>query len=108
MDTQETTGLTLMASDEAMMELKEALTSPRVEALLLDRELLAKALGDISTDTIDRWDAAAVLPPPVSLAGRRKLWSKAEVAAWIVAGCPDRETWAALMKSNNTQVVARR
>ena len=32
-------------------------------------------------------------PAPVRL-GRRVLWNRAELEAWIIAGCPVRERWS--------------
>lgn len=98
--TASTPGLNSTLSElvACMGDLKAALTTPRLEPLLLDREQLAEALGGISTDTLDRLAAAGKLPPPVSL-GRRKLWSKAEIAAWIAAGTPDCARWMAMKRT---------
>ena len=39
--------------------------------------------------------AAGKIPPSVKL-GRKRLWRRTEVVAWIDAGCPDARTWAAM------------
>ncbi len=38
-------------------------------------------------------------PEPLVFGGRLKRFSKAEVQAWIEAGCPDRRVWARLRKA---------
>ncbi|HZZ76909.1 MAG TPA: helix-turn-helix domain-containing protein [Gemmataceae bacterium] len=42
--------------------------------------------------------AAGKVPPSVKL-GRKRLWRRAEIEAWINAGCPDASTWAAMQAS---------
>ena len=39
--------------------------------------------------------AADKVPPSVKL-GRAVRWRRAEIEAWIAAGCPDGPTWAAM------------
>lgn len=52
------------------------------------------ALWGISRSTLGRMIAAQVLPAPIELPpdGVRK-WRKAELDAWVSAGCPDRTLW---------------
>jgi predicted DNA-binding transcriptional regulator AlpA len=45
--------------------------------------------------TVRTWDAAGKLPAPVRIGGR-VVWRVSEIGAWLAAGAPDRETWAAL------------
>ena len=40
-------------------------------------------------------------PPPVKI-GCRTLWPVDELRAWLLAGCPDAETWRA-MKTTKTE-----
>jgi predicted DNA-binding transcriptional regulator AlpA len=70
---------------------------PFVAPLLYDRDGLAAALA-VSTKTIDRMNAAGKLPRPVRVGvGDRALrWRVAEIASWVEADMPDRETWEAV------------
>jgi hypothetical protein len=45
-----------------------------------------------SLRTIRTLDAAGKIPRGVRI-GAGKMWSVAEITAWIEAGCPDREDW---------------
>ena len=42
------------------------------------------------------WDAAGKLPAPIRIGGR-VVWRVAEIRAWLAAGAPDREAWAAMV-----------
>ena len=53
------------------------------------------ALLSRSIASLERDQAAGRLPPPVRIGGSR-LWRRAEIEAWVKAGCPDAATWAAL------------
>jgi excisionase family DNA binding protein len=55
----------------------------------------AAALTGVSRATWHRLRAAGKLPPSVRL-GRKVLWRRDEVVAWIDAGCPDAATWHAM------------
>jgi excisionase family DNA binding protein len=55
----------------------------------------AAALAGVSRAHWQRLRAAGKLPPAVRL-GRKVLWRRAEVIAWIDAGCPDGKVWAAM------------
>jgi len=61
--------------------------------LIGDRD--AAALAGVSRASWQRLRAAGKLPPCVRL-GRKVLWRRAEIVAWIDAGCPDARTWAAM------------
>lgn len=50
--------------------------------------------------TIRTMDSAGKLPMPLRVGGR-VLWRVAEIRAWLAAGAPDRETWAALRAARN-------
>ena len=39
-------------------------------------------------------DRAGLTPPAIRI-GRSVYWRPEELAAWVEAGCPDRETWIA-------------
>lgn len=64
-----------------------------VEPVLLRPAHAAAALG-VSTRTLRRLCAAGRVPAPVRL-GSRIVWSADELRAWVAAGCPSRERWAA-------------
>jgi predicted DNA-binding transcriptional regulator AlpA len=62
---------------------------------LLIPDAVAAALAGVSRAHWHRLRAAGKLPPPVRL-GRRVLWRRLEIEAWIAASCPDSRTWAAM------------
>lgn len=69
-----------MASAEPVAPLAARLTFNAAE--------LAAALG-VDERTVWRKAASDELPPSVRV-GRRRLWSKTAVDAWLAAGCPAR------------------
>lgn len=69
--------------------------SNEIPVPLLIPDIVAAALAGVSRAHWQRLRAAGKLPPSVRL-GRKVLWRRAEVAAWIDAGCPDSRTWAAM------------
>ena len=58
----------------------------------------AAALAGVSRATWQRLRSAGKLPPAIRL-GRKVLWRREEIIAWIAAGCPDGRTWAAMQAS---------
>ena len=64
-------------------------------APLLIPDRAAAALAGVSRAHWHRLRVAGKLPPAVRL-GRKVLWRRAEVVAWIESGCPDSRTWAAM------------
>lgn len=54
----------------------------------------ARMLG-VSRSAWDRLVASGKTPAPVRL-GQLPVWSIDELRAWIVAGAPDRQAWAAI------------
>ena len=62
---------------------------------------LAKLLG-ISRSLACKLDASGRLPRGIYL-GRRKVWSVAEIEAWLAAGAPTREVWEAQKASRDQQ-----
>jgi len=62
---------------------------------LLIPDTAAAALAGVSRAHWHRLRAAGRLPPPVRL-GRKVLWRRLEIVAWIDAGCPDSRTWGAI------------
>lgn len=62
-----------------------------IEPMLLPVQAAAMLLG-MSAKALRRADQAGKVPAPVRV-GRNVRWRKAELVAWVNAGCPDRETW---------------
>lgn len=55
----------------------------------------AGAIFGLSERGWRRLDVTGEIPRPKKL-GRSVRWQLSELAAWIEAGCPDRETWEAM------------
>jgi predicted DNA-binding transcriptional regulator AlpA len=62
---------------------------------LLIPDTAAAALAGVSRAHWHRLRSAGKLPPSVRL-GRKVLWRRLEIEAWIAAGCPDARTWATM------------
>lgn len=57
--------------------------------------LSAKTLGQmlsLSKRQIFRLNSCGKIPKPIKIGGSVR-WISDEIAAWIMASCPDRETW---------------
>ena len=67
----------------------------RLSPLVVDSRRLTKLLS-CGLRTVRTWDAAGKLPAPIRLGGR-VVWRVSEIRAWLKAGAPDRETWAAIV-----------
>jgi predicted DNA-binding transcriptional regulator AlpA len=61
---------------------------------VVDARGLARLLSS-GLRTVRTWDAAGKLPAPLRIGGR-VVWRVGEVRAWLAAGAPDRQTWAAM------------
>jgi predicted DNA-binding transcriptional regulator AlpA len=72
------------------VETKRAIESP-----LLVPDIEAARMAGVSRATWHRLRAGGKLPATVKL-GRAVRWRRAEIVAWIEAGCPDSRTWAAI------------
>ena len=69
----------------------------RLSPLVVDARRLARLLC-AGIRTVRTWDAAGKLPAP-SRSGGRVVWvlgGEWGIRAWLAAGAPDRETWAAI------------
>ena len=75
-----------------------------VEPLLIP-DTAAAALAGVSRSHWQRLRVSGKLPPSVRL-GRKVLWRRAEVAAWIDAGCPDARTWEAMQATGRRLKVS--
>jgi hypothetical protein len=69
-----------------------------VEALLVDCKIAALMIG-VGVSTFYAMDRSGELGPLGLRLRRRRLWPREELAAWVRAGCPRRETWAAMSKA---------
>jgi predicted DNA-binding transcriptional regulator AlpA len=65
-----------------------------IDSLLIP-DTAAAALAGVSRAHWHRLRAAGKVPPPIRL-GRKVLWRRSEIVAWIEAGCPDARMWAAI------------
>jgi len=72
-------------------------TQQSVKLLLASAEHVAAMLA-VSVRLIRQMDASGRLGPMPILLGRRKLWSVAELAQWVRAGCPPRQQWQTIKK----------
>ena len=59
--------------------------------LLIDIGQLA-ALLRRSVASLERDQAAGRVPAPLYVGGSRR-WRRAEIVAWVAAGCPARDRW---------------
>ncbi|VTR97001.1 unnamed protein product [Gemmata massiliana] len=66
-------------------------TSDGGEGLLIDIGQLARLLRR-SVASLERDQVAGRLPAPVYVGGSRR-WRRAEIGAWVEAGCPARDHW---------------
>jgi predicted DNA-binding transcriptional regulator AlpA len=60
--------------------------------LLLKAEDAAGVLG-MSRAEFYKLHSAAKVPRPLKLTGKLVRWRRDELAAWVTAGCPNREKW---------------
>lgn len=66
----------------------------RLSPLVADARRLARLLC-CGLRSVRTWDAAGKLPEPIRIGGR-VVWRMKEIRAWLAAGAPDRQTWAAI------------
>jgi predicted DNA-binding transcriptional regulator AlpA len=71
---------------------------------LLIPDTVAAALAGVSRAHWHRLRAAGKLPPAIKL-GRKVLWRKLEVVAWIDASCPDGRTWAVMQAAGGRRTA---
>lgn len=64
---------------------------------LLSKRAAARFLS-MSAAKLDRLNAAGFCPRPIKLGGQ-VLYRRAELLAWVAAGCPAREEWEALQRA---------
>src|SRR5262245_11866299 len=71
----------------------------RIAPILLDPAAAATALG-ISRAHFFRLHSAGQIPLPVRLGRRCPRWRADELRAWTAAGCPPRDVWEQMKKSD--------
>ena len=74
---------------------------------MLDADGLAGEL-QVSLHTIRRYDASGTIPRPIKLGGRLLRWPRAEIVAWMEAGCPDRREWEEIKSQRERRSNSRR
>ncbi len=72
------------------MSEKAAEPQPRILAELLDVRTVAALLGGCSIRHVYRLADAGRMPRPIKL-GSLVRWRRAELEAWIKAGCPSQQ-----------------
>ena len=77
----------------------DKMTDAPVDSLLVDAKTAAR-LCNIGRTTWLSLDSAGKTPECVRL-GRRVLWDREELAAWVHAKCPPRERWRFIHAENN-------
>jgi predicted DNA-binding transcriptional regulator AlpA len=78
-----------------------SVTSPLfhdTKRLICRRELAA--MLSVSLPTLDRLKSAGKLPRPVALGGCVR-WRTADIDRWLCLNCPDRDTFEAILASEN-------
>ncbi len=70
--------------------------------LLLSATQVARTLG-VSRSLLYEMKNSGRLPKPIRF-GRRLVWSRDELRAWVAAGCPSQDRWAVV---NSRKAVIR-
>jgi predicted DNA-binding transcriptional regulator AlpA len=81
---------TIAALNEPSLAPKPEPSDP-AEPLLVDIRALSRLLTR-SVGSLERDLSRGLLPKPIRLGGSRK-WRRAEIHAWVAAGCPSQEVW---------------
>ena len=79
--------------------------SQKIESLLLSAKEGAKLLGICSNHFYALHNCGRLGPLPIRL-GRRTLWNRKELEAWIADGCPARRQWQELKKIKHKVKIA--
>jgi len=79
-----------------------ALCPPAAPPPLLVDARAAAALCGIGRTLWLQLASAGRVPMPIRL-GRRTLWRRDELAAWVEAGCPGRDRWQAMTEMAKTR-----
>jgi excisionase family DNA binding protein len=82
----------LTRSDVAALAASAGESQGSVPPMALSAADVARELG-LSLRQVRRMDDAGRLPRPVRI-GRLVRWRRAELEAWLAAGCPLRDEWS--------------
>jgi len=66
-----------------------------IEPFMVNAKEVARLLGISRSNFYGLLSAGRIGPAPIHL-GRRVLWQRAEIEAWVRADCPAREKWLLL------------
>lgn len=70
---------------------------PCILPLAVDATEAARLCG-VSRATWWRMNSAGKIPAPVRVTRRSPRWLVDELRGWLIAGCPDRQTWHRIWK----------
>jgi len=68
------------------------------QPLLLDAGEVARLLGISRSNFYSLLSSGQIGPEPIHL-GKRTLWKRAELEAWVRADCPTRDKWLVLKET---------
>ncbi len=73
------------------------MSTQKIELLLLSARRVAELLGISKGHFYNLYNSGRLGPLPIRF-GRRTLWSRKELEAWIADECPARRQWQELKK----------
>ena len=89
------------SSDERALRAEiDRICSSKVKPLLLSAEDSANFLGIGRTLFYSMYSSGRLGPLPIRF-GRRVLWDRRELEAWVEAGCPKRDRWLDVENKKN-------
>jgi len=83
--------------EKGSFERIQKMEQPKKQATLLTAAELGKQLN-LSRRQIFRLSSMGKIPTPLKIGGAIR-WRAAEIANWLEAGAPDRQTWEALRQT---------
>jgi len=81
------------------------MTTTAEQSELLDPAGLAAFLS-VSKCHIWRLHSAGKIPAPVRISPKVLRWRRAELSAWLAAGCPSRQDWAKMSEKTRRNAGA--
>ena len=88
-----------MSKNTGIQEHKDTRTDDRPAALTVNAKQAA-AMLNVSVRQLWRLNSTGRLPRPIRL-GHCVRWRRAEIEAFVEAGCPTREKWEAICHDSN-------
>jgi len=70
------------------------------QPLLLDAGEVARLIGISRSNFYGLISSGRIGPEPIHL-GKRTLWKRSELEAWVRADCPPREKWLVMKETEN-------